>query len=159
MTAPRCGRRVFGSGLLPVAPPSALLPRDLDRLAPISERLAPFGLPWPRLDKVALAAIAGRCSISTNGRTVSHPTQDLLGRVQSKNLRRIGMIDSTFLRLQHSESVVCEMASTLLAAYIASGQLTSDNEDELIDRTLTIAIKLARRADRVIESDNENSDG
>ncbi|MBK8792575.1 MAG: hypothetical protein IPN59_05360 [Holophaga sp.] len=68
------------------------------------------------------------------------------------------MVEETFLRLQHSESVVCEMASTLLAAYISSGQLTVENEDALIERTLTMAIKLARSADRAIESDNENND-
>jgi len=68
------------------------------------------------------------------------------------------MVQETFLRLQHSEGIVCQMASSLLAAYISSGKLTSENEDELIDRTLTMAIKLARKADRAIESDNENSD-
>jgi hypothetical protein len=66
------------------------------------------------------------------------------------------MIEETFLRMQHSEGVICEMASRLFAAYIASGKLTAENEDELIERTVSIAIKLAQTADRVIESDDEN---
>ncbi len=66
------------------------------------------------------------------------------------------MVEETFLRLQASEGVVCTMASTLLAAYISSGQLNAGNEDELIERTLTLAIKLAQKADRAIESDSEN---
>jgi hypothetical protein len=68
------------------------------------------------------------------------------------------MIEETFLRLQPSERAVCTMAATLLGAYIASGRLNADNEDELIDHSLTLAIKLAQRADRAIESDDENGD-
>jgi hypothetical protein len=68
------------------------------------------------------------------------------------------MIEETFRRLQHSEGVVCDMASRLLAASIASGRLNADNEDQLIEQSLSMAIKLARMADRTIESDNENSE-
>ncbi len=68
------------------------------------------------------------------------------------------MIEQTYLKLQNSEGVVCQMASRLLAAHIAAGQLNSQNEDELIGRSLTMAIKLAQRADRMIDSDNENNE-
>ncbi len=68
------------------------------------------------------------------------------------------MIEETFIRLQHSEGIVCEMASRLLAAYVSSGQLSSDNEDELIEQSLSMAIKLARKADQLIESDDENGE-
>jgi translation initiation factor 2B subunit (eIF-2B alpha/beta/delta family) len=66
------------------------------------------------------------------------------------------MIEETYLRLQHSESVVCEMASRFLAAYIASGQLTADNGEELVERSIQLAISMAQKADRAIESDDEN---
>jgi len=68
------------------------------------------------------------------------------------------MIEETFLRLQKSESVVCEMASRLLAAYISSGQLVEENQDELIERSIKLAIKVAQKADRAIESDDENGE-
>lgn len=68
------------------------------------------------------------------------------------------MLEETYLALQPSESVVCAMASRLLAAHIASGQLSSDNEDEVIERCVRIAIKTAHLADRTIESDRENSE-
>lgn len=68
------------------------------------------------------------------------------------------MIEQTYLKLQNSEGIVCQMASRLLAAQIAAGQLNSQNEDELIGRSLTMAIKLAQRADRMIDSDNENNE-
>jgi hypothetical protein len=66
------------------------------------------------------------------------------------------MIEETFLRLQHSEGIVCETASRLLAAYISSGQLNSENESELVERSVSLAIKLAEKTDRAIESDDEN---
>ena len=68
------------------------------------------------------------------------------------------MISETFLRLQHSEGIVCEMASRFLSAYIASGQINPENEDDLIERSVVMAIKLAQKADRAIESDGENGD-
>ena len=68
------------------------------------------------------------------------------------------MIEQSFLRLQHSESIVCNMASQLLSAYISSGQLTPENEDQLVDRSATLAIKLAVKIDRAVESDDENGD-
>jgi hypothetical protein len=66
------------------------------------------------------------------------------------------MTEETYLNLQHSESSVAHMASRILSAYIASGQLSETNEDELINRSLTLAIKLAHKADRFIDSDNES---
>jgi hypothetical protein len=69
------------------------------------------------------------------------------------------MPEETFLRLQSSESVVCDMASRLLAAYIASGRLSAENEDELVERSVALAIKLAHKADRTIESDDERGEG
>ena len=68
------------------------------------------------------------------------------------------MIEQTYLKLQNSEGVVCQMAPRLLPAHIAAGQLNSQNEDELIGRSLAMAIKLAQRADRMIDSDNENNE-
>ncbi len=68
------------------------------------------------------------------------------------------MVEETFFRLQHSESVICHMASRLLAAQIAAGRLSADTEEALLEQCLDLAIKLARKADRAIESDNENSE-
>jgi hypothetical protein len=68
------------------------------------------------------------------------------------------MQEDTFSRLQPSESVVCQMASRLLAAFISSGQLKPENEDDLIDRSLKMAIKLSLKADRAIESDDESGE-
>lgn len=68
------------------------------------------------------------------------------------------MAEETFLRLQHSEGIVCHMAAQLLAAYIGAGQLTPANETQLIEHTTQLAIKLAHRVDKAIESDDENDE-
>jgi hypothetical protein len=68
------------------------------------------------------------------------------------------MIEETFLRIQHSEGKVCDMASRLLAAFIASGHCTPENEDELAERSANLAIKLADRVDKLVESDDENGE-
>jgi hypothetical protein len=68
------------------------------------------------------------------------------------------MAEETFLRLQHSEGKVCDMASRLLAAFIASGQCTQENEDQLIGRSAFLAVKLADKVDKIIESDDEKGE-
>lgn len=68
------------------------------------------------------------------------------------------MIEKTFLKLQQTEGVVAEMASRFVAAFVASGQLNKDNEAELIERSIAMAIKIAHDADCVIESDEENGE-
>jgi hypothetical protein len=68
------------------------------------------------------------------------------------------MSEETYLKLQHSESVVAHMASRILSAYITSGQLSETNEDELIARSLALAIKLAEKTDKTIDSDNESTE-
>jgi cell division protein FtsB len=50
------------------------------------------------------------------------------------------------------------MASRLLAAFIASVQLTSYNGDKMIIRSLNLAFKLALKADHAIESDDERKE-
>jgi hypothetical protein len=69
------------------------------------------------------------------------------------------MRPETFFRFQHSEGVVAEMASRLLAAYIVAGQVNQSNEEQLIEKSLSLAIRLAQKADKLIESDDEDSEG
>jgi hypothetical protein len=66
------------------------------------------------------------------------------------------MTEETYLKLQHSETAVAHMASRILSAYIVSGQLSETNEDELISRSLKLAIELAEKADKLIDSDDES---
>ncbi len=65
------------------------------------------------------------------------------------------MPEKTFVRLQQSEGIVAGIASRLLAAYVAAGQVTPTTEDAMIDRSLSLAVRLARKVDLLIESDDE----
>lgn len=60
-----------------------------------------------------------------------------------------------FLHLQHSETVVANMAATLLAAYIQKGELSDINEDALIAKCTALASSIALHVDKHIKSDEE----
>ena len=65
------------------------------------------------------------------------------------------MENEEYLFLQHSESVVAQMAATIFASLIARDTSYASNEDELIEKSVALAIKLAKRADTMIKSDEE----
>ena len=65
------------------------------------------------------------------------------------------MSKENFLHLQHSETVVASMAATILSAYIQKGELDDSNEDALIEKAITIAVKLAAVTDRHVKSDED----
>ncbi len=60
-----------------------------------------------------------------------------------------------YLSLQYSESVVAQMAATIFSSLIARDTSYASNEDELIEKSVALAIKLAKQADTVIKSDEE----
>ncbi|MCC6201440.1 MAG: hypothetical protein IT494_00370 [Gammaproteobacteria bacterium] len=57
--------------------------------------------------------------------------------------------------MQHSESVVAHMSATLLAAFISKGALSDADEDELVEKAIGLACKLAERAEKLVKSDQE----
>ncbi len=69
------------------------------------------------------------------------------------------MPDGTFVRLQQSEGVVAQMASRLLAAHIVAGRVSPASEHEVMEKCVSLAVRLAQLTDRAIESDDENADG
>ncbi len=65
------------------------------------------------------------------------------------------MAKEEYMHLQHSESVVAQMSATIFAALLQKTELTPANEDELVEKALSIAIELANRAEERIKSDEE----
>jgi hypothetical protein len=61
------------------------------------------------------------------------------------------MANEALLNLQHSESVVAQMAATIFAGMAK----TSEADDALIERSAAIAIKLAVRVEKLVKSDEE----
>jgi ABC-type sulfate transport system substrate-binding protein len=60
-----------------------------------------------------------------------------------------------FMNLQHSESVIAQMSATVFAALIQRPENATINEQELINQSVEIAIKLAVRTDQRVKSDEE----
>ena len=59
------------------------------------------------------------------------------------------------LSLQPSETALFHAASRIYAAYIASGHVTEGNEDDMLDRSITEALKMAQRVEEAVQSDRE----
>jgi hypothetical protein len=59
------------------------------------------------------------------------------------------------LELQPSEAAVLAAASRLLAARLGAGIVSVDASDDELDRCVRLAIRLAVRVDRLLQSDTE----
>jgi PBP1b-binding outer membrane lipoprotein LpoB len=65
------------------------------------------------------------------------------------------MTKEEFMHLQHSESVVAQMAATVFAGLVQKQEITLAHEDALVERAVAIAIKLAVRTEKLVKSDQE----
>ena len=65
------------------------------------------------------------------------------------------MSETRYLRLERSEGILVQCASTIYAAYIASGQVTAGEEKTWMDRSIREAYYIADTADSAIQSDDE----
>ena len=65
------------------------------------------------------------------------------------------MAKEEFMNMQHSESVVAQMAATIFSSLVAATPLTDANEDALIEKSVALAIKIANKAENAIKSDGE----
>jgi hypothetical protein len=63
---------------------------------------------------------------------------------------------SAYLNLQPSEEAVLHAASRIFAAFIASGAVTPENQNELADRSVKAATRMALVIEKYIQSDNED---
>jgi hypothetical protein len=59
------------------------------------------------------------------------------------------------LSLQPSETALFHAASRIYAAYISSGHVTEGNEDDMLNRSITEALRMARRVEEAVQSDSE----
>jgi hypothetical protein len=59
------------------------------------------------------------------------------------------------LSLQASEIALLGAAAQIFSAYIVSGHVTGGNESDMMDRSLSEALKMARRVEEMVQSDNE----
>ena len=63
---------------------------------------------------------------------------------------------AAYLSLQPSETAVLAAASRILSGFIASGALNETNQDELADRAVRMATRMAVVIERYVQSDGED---
>ena len=61
------------------------------------------------------------------------------------------------LKLQHSESVVLQVAAQFYSAYVIAGRVKEGDEAAWMERSLREAISMAEAADAAVISDDEIS--
>jgi hypothetical protein len=61
----------------------------------------------------------------------------------------------TYLKLHPSEIAVVEAASRVFCAYISSGLVTAESEEEMILKAFRVAIRMAQATDGLVQSDEE----
>lgn len=70
-------------------------------------------------------------------------------------MREDSMKPEAFLRLEQSETVVVHAASRIFSAYVSSGQVNADNEEEMVLKAIRTAVRMALTTDRLVQSDEE----
>ena len=65
------------------------------------------------------------------------------------------MFKPEYLNLQPTEVGVLTSASTIFAAKISAGKVDANNEDQVIEESVSQAIKLAKRIEREIKTEGE----
>lgn len=61
-----------------------------------------------------------------------------------------------YLALQPSETAVLHAASRIFSAFVASGVVTDDNQNELSDRSVKLATRMALVIEKYVQSDDED---
>lgn len=62
-----------------------------------------------------------------------------------------------YANLQPSEMAIFRAAADIFSGYVAAGQVSDGNEDEMIPKAVRIAVKMADVVDRAVQSDDEIS--
>ena len=60
------------------------------------------------------------------------------------------------LKLEPSETAVLHAASRIYAAYVAAGQVTQENRNDLLAEAIRVAVALAQKVDEAVHSDDES---
>jgi hypothetical protein len=60
-----------------------------------------------------------------------------------------------YVHLQYGESVIAQMSATIFSALTQKQEYSSSNEDDLVEKSVTIAIKLANCTEKLVKSDEE----
>ncbi len=59
--------------------------------------------------------------------------------------------------MQPSETAIFQAAANIFASYIAAGQVTDENQVEMMKKAIAASISMAHYVEEVVTSDNEMS--
>ena len=82
----------------------------------------------------------------------------MMGYTDRRNpplMREDSMKPEAFLRLEQSETAVVHAASRIFSAYVSSGQVNASNEEDMVQKAIRTAIRMAVTTDRLVQSDEE----
>ncbi len=68
------------------------------------------------------------------------------------------MNEQYFFKLQPSEATIASMASRIFSSYVAAGKVTVQTEKAMLDKSIELAILMARKVDMLVDSDEERSE-
>ena len=77
--------------------------------------------------------------------------------MRRRHHHEVTVVPITSVELQPSETHVLAAASRIYAAFIASGQVSMQSAEEMIETSVRQAIHMAYRVDRLVQSDDEHS--
>jgi len=67
------------------------------------------------------------------------------------------MTEQSKLTLQSSEKAVLQASAHIFGSYIIANKVTEANEEELLNKSVELGIKMALKTDQLISSDDEIS--
>ena len=69
------------------------------------------------------------------------------------------MSKTHYFSLRPSETAIFQAAANIFASYIAAGQVTDENQAEMMEKAIAASISMAHHVDEVVVSDKEMSSG
>ena len=67
------------------------------------------------------------------------------------------MAKKVYSSLQPSEMAIFRAAANIFSGYVATGKVNEENENDMIGKSISIAIKIASTVDETVQSDEELS--
>ena len=65
------------------------------------------------------------------------------------------MSKTHYFSLRPSETAIFQAAANIFASYIAAGQVTDENQAEMMEKAIAASISMAHHVDEVVVSDKE----
>ena len=65
------------------------------------------------------------------------------------------MSKTQYFNLQPSETAIFQAAANIYASYVQTGQVTSENNAEIMKKAIGASISIARTVEKIVQSDEE----